>query len=283
MSAALLPRTRSIPSAALLAAGPYLTIALALSCPAGAAHAAGSLLLLDSPPAATTWSGGVSVRGWPRAPGSARQRDGLQPAFDYESPNGVFLATDAGLGWNLAPVLLNGDAAKDWQFGARIWPQAGRPRQESPPGVDSLGTRVVGEAFANVQALPVLLLQSGLSYGSGRHHDGAQLEIGATSGIPLGADLLAVTVAATYANAAHLRGNFGVRPGEARNGHLQEWHPGSGWQDWSVALSGEHKFSADWSVNGQWVHARLIDQAAKSPLTRSRTQPSFIFSLWHQF
>ncbi|MCE4557080.1 MipA/OmpV family protein [Roseateles cellulosilyticus] len=246
-----------------------------------AAHAAGSLLLIDAPPATTTWSGGLSVRGWPRAPGSGRQRLGLLPAIDYESPTGFFAATDAGIGWNLAPALLSGAAAKDWQLGLRWWPQSGRPRRESPPGVDSLGTRVITEAFANVQVLPVLLLQSGLSWGSGRHRDGGELELGATSGIPLGDDLLAVSVAATYANAAHLRGSFGVRA--TAPGGLPEWHPGSGWQDWSIAFSGEHKFSADWSVSGQWLQARLIGQAARSPLAHSRDQPSFMVSLWHRF
>ena len=270
---AVVPRPLVSP---LLSAG----LGLALALPA---HAAGSLLLLDAPPAEASWSGGLSVRGWPRAPGSARRRDDLLPAIDYEAPSGLFAATDTGLGWNLAPRLLDGAAARDWQFGARIWPQNGRPRRESPPGVESLGMRVVTEAFANVQALPVLLLQSGLSYGSGRHHDGAQLELGATSGIPLGDDLLAVSLAATYANAAHLRGSFGVRAAEAAGSGLPEWRPGSGWQDWSVALSGEHKFSADWSVSGQWLHARLIGQAANSPLTHSRDQPSFILSLWHRF
>lgn len=266
-------RLSALPAAALLAA------ALASPC----AGAAGSLLLIDAPPEAATWSAGLSARGWPRAPGSRRQREQLLPAFDYESPNGLFLASDAGLGWNLAPELLQGQAARDWQFGLRLWPQSGRPRRESPPGIDRLGTRLVTEAFANVQALPVLLLQSGLSWGSGRHHDGGQLELGATSGIPLGDDLLAVSLAATYANAAHLRGSFGVGARESAASGLPEWRPGSGWQDWSIALSGEHKFSADWSVSGQWLQARLVDQAAKSPLTRDRRQPSFILSLWHRF
>lgn len=248
------------------------------------ARAAGSLLLLDAPPAETTWSGGLSVRGWPRAPGSGRQRYSLLPAIDYEAANGIFAATDEGLGWNLAPALLgSAPAAKDWQFGLRLWPQSGRSRRESPPGVESLGTRIVTEAFANVQVLPVLLLQSGLSWGSGRHRNGGQLELGATSGIPLGDDLIGITVAATYANAAHLRGSFGLRASESRNSGLPTWQPSAGWQDWSVALSGEHKFSADWSVSGQWLHARLVGQAAASPLTHSRDQPSFIVSLWHRF
>ena len=130
---------------------------------------------------------------------------------------------------------------------------------------------------------PVLLLQSGLSWGGGRHHDGGQLELGVTSGIPLGDDLIGISLAATYANAAQLRGSFGLRPSESHNSGLPTWQPSSGWQDWSIALSAEHKFSEDWSVSGQWQHARLIDQAAASPLTHSRDQPSFIVSLWHRF
>ena len=230
-----------------------------------------------------TWSVGLSARGWPAAPGSARQRHDLLPALDYESPTGVFAATDTGLGWNLAPTALSGEAAKDWQFGARVWPQAGRPRRESPPGVASLGTRWIAEGFANLQVHPALLLQSGWSWGSGRHHNGDQLELGATSGIPIGPDLLAISLAATHANAAHLRGSYGVGASEARSSGLPAFRPSSGWQDWSLALSGEHKFAPDWSANGQWLHTRLVGQAARSPLTHSRDQPSFILSAWHRF
>jgi outer membrane scaffolding protein for murein synthesis (MipA/OmpV family) len=256
---------------------------LILAFAATTTHAAGSLLLLDAPPAQASWSGGLSVRGWARAPGSARQREALLPAVDYESPSGAFAATDTGLGWNLAPQLLDGEAARTWQFGGRIWPQSGRSRRESPPGIDRLGSRLITQLFANAQVLPELLLQSGLSWGSGRHHNGDQLELGATSGIPIGSELLAISLATTYANAAHLRGSFGIGPGEAQASGLPAFRPHSGWQDWSVALSAEHKFSPDWSINGQWLQTRLIRQAAASPLTHSRDQPAFILSLWHKF
>ncbi len=260
-----------------------LPLVLALSAWVPSAQAGGSLLLLEAPPAEANWSAGLSWRGRPRAPGSARQHYMLLPALDYESPSGFFAATDNGLGWNLAPQLLDGDASRDWQFGARVWPQSGRSRRESPPGVARLGSRLVTQLFANAQVMPELLLQSGLSWGSGRHHNGDQLEIGATSGIPIGGELLAISLAATYANAAHLRGSFGVGPNESLASGLPEFQPHSGWQDWSLAISAEHKFSAGWSVNGQWLHTRLIGQAANSPLTHSRDQPSFIVSIWHQF
>ena len=50
-----------------------------------------------------------------------------------------------------------------------------------------------------------------------------------------------------------------------------------------MAVSAEHKFSADWTVNGQWLHAHLVDEAAASPLAHSHDQPSFLISVWHRF
>ncbi|WP_186830791.1 MipA/OmpV family protein [Mitsuaria sp. TWR114] len=109
------------------------------------------------------------------------------------------------------------------------------------------------------------------------------LELGITSGLPVGDDLIAVTLAATAANGAHLRSSYGVGPGESLASGLPEWRPRAGMMDWSVALSGEHKFSERWSVSGQWLNARLVGDAARSPLTNSKSQQTFSLSLWHRF
>lgn len=207
----------------------------------------------------------------------------MLPALDYESPSGLFAATDSGLGWNLAPELMSSESAKTWQLGARTWPEPGRSRHESPPGVEHLGSRLISQLFANAQVLPELLLQSGLSWGSGHHHNGNQFELGATSGLPIGRDLLGISLAATYANAAHQRSSFGIGAKESLVSGLPTFRPHSGWQDWSVGLSAEHRFSDTWSVNGEWLHAHLIGQPVRSPLTHSTDQPSFILSVWRKF
>ncbi len=260
-------------------------IALSLACgiwSAAPAMAAGTLLLIDAPPEESTLSVGVSARGWPAAPGATQQKYALWPAFDYAAPNGFFASTDDSIGWNLAPQFMDAPGVKTWQWGARLWPQWGRPDHYAPPGAERTGTRVLGELFANMQALPFLLLQSGASWGSGQHRDGAQLELGATSGVPIGKDLIAISLAASYANAAQLRGSFGVDPAGVVLGGPPAWQPSRGWQDWSIAISMEHKFSADWSVSGQWLGARLLGAAARSPLTQSSFQPSFTLSLWRR-
>jgi len=252
---------------------------------AAPALAAGTLLLIDAPPAQPTLSVGATVRGWPSSPGSGRQDHVLLPAVDYGAPNGFFASTDDSIGWNLAPQFMDAEGVKTWQWGARLWPQWGRSQHDAPPGAEHTGTQVLGELFANVQALPFLLLQSGASFGSGLRRDGAQLELGATTGLPIGGDLVGIGLAASYANAAQLRGSFGVDPSGVTTtgaGAPPAWQPSRGWQDWSLVISGEHKLSADWSVSGQWLGARLLGAAAASPLTQSRFQPSFTLSLWRR-
>jgi outer membrane scaffolding protein for murein synthesis (MipA/OmpV family) len=246
-------------------------------------QAAGSLLLIDPPPEATTWAGGLTARSWPSAPGGVQRTDGFLPALDVATPNGAFASTDSGVGWNLAALVLDAAAAKQWQWGARLWPQFGRPKRYTPAGIDRLGPRVTTETFLNVQASPYVLLQSGFSWGSGRHRDGAQLELGATSGIPIGDDLIGVSLATTFANRAQLRSSFGVGPGESLASGLPVWRPGAGWQDWSLALGAEHKFNADWSISGQWLNTRLVNAAARSPLTQTASQSSYTLTLWRHF
>lgn len=245
--------------------------------------AAGSLVLMDAPPSATSWSGGLSTRSWPSAPGSRARSTDLLPALEVLTPNGAFVSTDLGVGWNLVPLLADAETAQTWQVGARLWPQFGRPSRVTPKGIDRLGSRVTTEAFANVQATSWLMLQSGFSWGSGRRHDGQLLELGLTSGIPLGDELIAVTLGATAANGAHLRSSYGIGPRESLASGLPEWHPRAGMMDWSIAFSGEHKFSERWSVSGQWLNARLLGDASRSPLTTARTQQTFSASLWYRF
>ncbi|WP_143044780.1 hypothetical protein [Variovorax sp. YR216] len=37
-----------------------------------------------------------------------------------------------------------------------------------------------------------------------------------------------------------------------------------------------------WKLSGQWLVARLIGDAAQSPVTLSRTQNTFTLTLWYQ-
>jgi outer membrane scaffolding protein for murein synthesis (MipA/OmpV family) len=248
-------------------------LAAAAALPAGAA---GTLLLIEAPPKADSFALGASTWVLPRYSGARSSRTLLLPGFDSYLSNGLFFSTDTGVGWNLSRV-------PDWQVGLRLWPQFGRRRADVPPGIDPVGDRLQAQAFANWAALPVLLLQSAASRGAGRDHRGAQLEVGATSGLPLGGDLLGIGLAATWANRSFRQTYAGITSAESAASGLPVYAPGAGWQDVNLAFSYEHRFSPGWRVSGQAIVARLVGDSAHSPLTAQRTQTLGSLTLWHDF
>ena len=240
------------------------------------ARAWGTLLLIDKPPESRTLAVGPSVWSMPTYPGSRTTRALVIPGFDYYAPSGFFASTDASIGWNLT----HSDVV---QMGVRVWPQFGRDDKYSPAGAGAVGTRLQAQGFFNVQAMRALLLQSTVSYGAGSRHDGGQIEIGATSGLPIGSDILGIGVAASYANHAFRQSYFGISDAQAVGSGLAATNLPYGWQDVSLIVSGEHKFSEHWRIDGQVIAARLEGAAARSPLTQSRRQVAATVTLWRDF
>jgi outer membrane scaffolding protein for murein synthesis (MipA/OmpV family) len=250
--------------------------ALALGCAPGAARAWGSLLLIDAAPATATFAAGPSLWSLPAYPGAGATRRVLIPGLDFYAPSGFYASTDTALGWNFSP-------RPAVQAGARLWPQFGARAGDVPAGIDAVGTRLQAEVYANAQVLPALLLQSGLLQGAGRRRDGTQLELGATSGLPLGDGLLGIGVAATWANRRYRESYFGISAAASAASGLPAWQLPGGWQDVSLTLSGEHRIGAGWRLDAQLVVARLLGAAAQSPLVQSRRQTGATATLWHSF
>ncbi|MEO8279298.1 MAG: MipA/OmpV family protein [Ideonella sp.] len=251
-----------------------MVLIAALAC--DAAQAAGSLLLIEAPPPVATFAVGSSMWALPAYPGSRRERWTLLPGLDWYAPSGLFASTDLGLGWNLS-------RRRDLQAGLRLWPDLGRGGRDLPRGINAVGPRLQVEGFFNYQLLPVLLLQSGASFGAGRDRDGAQLELGATSGLPIGNDLLGIGLAATLANRAYRQSTAGVSPGESQASGLAAWQVSGGWHDVSLTLSFEHKFDGQWRLDAQWIAACFLGDTAHSPLVKSRRQDTVTMTLWYAF
>lgn len=251
-------------------------MALAMAIAGSTALAAGNLLLLDPPPERDTFALGGSVWNLPTYPGS-RQRDTyVLPAIDWYAHNGLFVSTDNGVGWNLS-------TSKDWQAGVRLWPQFGRSRKDGPAGVSPIGWRVQPQAFANLMLGDVALLQSGVLYGAGRDRNGLQVELGITSGIPLGDSLIGVGLSTTWANAAWRDSYFGVSAADAKASGLPAFAAGSGMLDTALTLSVEHKFNAQWKISGQLVLSRFSASVARSPLVQERREQQGQLTLWYAF
>jgi outer membrane scaffolding protein for murein synthesis (MipA/OmpV family) len=266
-----MPRTLTLRSAALVAA-------LTLAAIADRADAAGGLILVDKPPAEDyTLSIGPGVAGYPEAPGSSRTKVVPVPGIDFYSSLGAFAATDTGIGWNFS-------RRADLQGGVRLWPVFGRSDSRSRRrGLPDVGTRLGEGLFLNYAPLPFMTLQSSVLAGSAYKRDGVQVEGGATVGAPIGDRvLLGVTLGATWANGPHLRSYYGVTPQASATGGLPVYTPGSGWLDVNAQLNGELRIAERWKLSGQVVGARLVGDAAKSPVTESRHQTTFSLTLWYQ-
>jgi outer membrane scaffolding protein for murein synthesis (MipA/OmpV family) len=258
-------------------ASPAIALAFAFSLGGVSlsAQAWGNLLLLDPQPDVAVRSVGASVWSLPEYAGASKQDNSVLPAFDYYHPSGFFASTEDGLGWNVS-------SDKEIQAGVRLWPQFGRGSNDDPLRRSRLGVRIQQEAFFNIQALPVLLLQSGLLHGSGQQRNGMQLELGATSGIPIGKDLLGIGLSATYANHAHRQSYYGISPEDAAAIGVAPVRTPNGWQDVSLTFSTEHRFDKRWHIDGQLIVARLVGSAV-GPVVGSRQQTAFTSTLWYDF
>jgi outer membrane scaffolding protein for murein synthesis (MipA/OmpV family) len=236
----------------------------------------GNLLLMDAPPALASWAAGGSVWSLPRYPGAASNQATLLPALEWRDARGLFASTDSGLGWNLSP-------SPQTPYGVRLWPQLGRRAADVPAGIGAVGPRLQAELYANHQPLEALLLQGGVLVGAGQEHDGVQVELGATSGLPLGADLLGVGMSATWANSAYRRSYFGISAAQSARSGLPGYDPGGGWTDCSLTVSLEHRFSAHWRLDVQAYRVLYSPGIGQSPLVASRRPQAVTASVWHDF
>jgi MipA family protein len=260
---------KSIPSLAVLA----------VACAAASAHAAGGLILLGAPPPTSySLSVGPALDGYPEAPGSDRTKLLPLPGVDFYSSTGGFVSTDIGVGWNFSK-------REDLQFGARLWPILARNDDHSQQrGLQPIGNRLGKGLYLNYAPWPFLILQSNVLAGSAYHGDGVQAEAGATLGTRLGdSTVLGLTLGGTWANGPHMRSYFGVTSQESAAGSLPVYTPASGWLDTHIEISAETRFSEHWKLSGQLIEARLLGDAANSPVTLSRNQTTFSLTLWYQF
>lgn len=255
-----------------------LPIALALLLWTLNAHALGGLILIDAPPKdGYTLAVGPALAGYPEAPGSGRTKVLPLVGVDFASASGGFISTDIGAGWNFSK-------REDLQFGARLWPVFGRNDDRSRArGLDDVGNRAGLGLFLNYAPWQFLVLQSSLLTGSGTDRNGTQFETGATVGAPLGKSaLVGLTLGTTWSNGAYMRSYFGVTPAESAAGRLPVFAPGAAWSDLNLSLNAEVRIDPHWKLSGQWLVARLVGDAGRSPVTASRTQQSFLMTLWYQ-
>jgi outer membrane scaffolding protein for murein synthesis (MipA/OmpV family) len=250
------------------------------------ACAEGGLLLVDPRPATAQWSYGGTLFVFPRYPGSAGSSALPIPAFEWMHPDGAFVSTDLGLGWNLS-------ARPDVQYGVRLWPDLPRRRGDGARlrGLPEIPLRIERALFLNWSPVEFARLQSTLRTGLGTDERGILAEAGVSAGAPLAPGLLAgLTVGMSWGNTAFRQSWFGIAPevaaGAGRSAFhagagRSAFHAGAGWQDLQTAVGLEWTFTPGWRLDMRSEHWRLLGAAAASPLTESRWQHGLVLSVWH--
>lgn len=244
------------------------------------ASAAGGNILIDpAPKEGYTLAIGSSFLVAAAYPGSSRYKISTFPGVDFYSSTGLFLSTDEGFGWNIS-------ARDDLQAGFRLWAQAARNSGDSPrlTGMGKIGPRLEKGAFLNYQPYEFLVLQGSVRHGGGVKGDGLLLELGATTGLPLGERaIIGVSLGVTWANRAYSQSYFGVTEEQARYSSLPITSMQSGLQDINLGISSEYRIDRNWKLGGLLNGARLLDNAARSPITECRLQSIFSITLWRIF
>lgn len=92
-----------------------------------------------------------------------------------------------------------------------------------------------------------------------------------------------LTLGTTWSNGAYVRSYYGVMtPAESVASSLPAFTPGAGQNDVNASLNAVVRIDQRWRLSGQWLVARLIGAPGPSPVTLSRTQNTFLLTLWYQ-
>ena len=234
-----------------------------LACLPGMAWAWGTLILIEATPAADKLAIGASYWVVPRSPDGQHNSHALTPAIDYYRHDGWFASTEMGVGFNASNI-------DSWQAGVRLWPQFGRAGQDATFEQPRLGPRLQKQGFANVMLGEIALLQSALSYGSGRNQNGVQTELGITSGIPWQSGMLGIGLAATYGNRAYRRDYTHV--------------DACGWSDWSWTVNVDQKLGSSWHADAQLQRVTIVRSGAMTDISQTTWHPSaLLVSLWRDW
>lgn len=211
---------------------------------------------------------GLGAASVPEFIGASEQRTLVLPVVEAHWANGWFASTRNGLGFNFS---------RDPRFdvGLRVGVDLGRDADRSPRlrGFDDIDPSAVFGAFANWHlggGLSVLgVVQSGAAEDSraATAHLGLgyglspqpRLQLGATAGVML--------ASREYMHAFH-----GVTATQSARGGLPAYTPGSGLHSARLSLNVNYALGGRWSAGGFLVGARLLEDAADSPITEDRNQ-----------
>lgn len=92
-----------------------------------------------------------------------------------------------------------------------------------------------------------------------------------------------ITVATSAGNRRHMRSYYGVNDAQSAASGYPVYEPGAGWRDVSTSVGVRHELSRHWFTFGGLSVARLVGEAAASPLVREPTSWAVNVGLAYRF
>jgi outer membrane scaffolding protein for murein synthesis (MipA/OmpV family) len=215
----------------------------------------------------TVGGGAVAV---PSYPGASSTTLMPLPFIDVRYRDRFFLSPFAGIG-------VNAIATRRLQVGVAVLPDFGRSDSAADRlrGWGSVGAGANLKAFAVYSVGPfALMADARRQIGAG---DGTLIDAGLSTTLPLARHLLLFPSAmVTWANARYSRTYFGIDANQsAASRALPTYAAGAGLRDAALSLMAVVPLDERWSVQSLVKAEILLSDAASSPLTERRIQPTF--------
>ena len=231
---------------------------------------------VDRPmPSDWSFTFGAGALAAPSYPGAGSTRILPLPFVDVRYRDRFFLSPIAGLGVNLLAV-------PGARLGVSVLPDLGRTASSGDRlrgwGDISAGADV--KLFGELRVVGPLAVLAAVrrQLGGG---NGTVVDAGLTGTLPLmGRLIISATGTVSWANARYTRSYFGVDADQSATALLHgsavpAFSPGAGLRDASLAVLAIFGIDQHWSVSSVVRTEVLLGDAANSPLTERRFQPTF--------
>lgn len=206
---------------------------------------------------------GPGVLAVPRFPGS----DGLRilpiPQLDIRYKNLFFASVQTGIGYNV----LN---TRKWRAGPILRPEFGRTQSDIAvfPGLDRIRFAPELGGFLTYQPSLFTSVQLEVRKAVGGH-DGVVADLSLRRFKLAGKWTLGYGGRVRFADATYLRAYHGVTPAQSATSGLAVYRPDASVNDVAVSGFASRRIGGNWSVNGFGSYARLLGDAAGSPISKS--------------
>lgn len=203
--------------------------------------------------------------------GAGEHRTLPMPVIDVVS-GPFYINLRSGIGVNIIDT-------KGFALGGGVALMPGYRRQDVPTGIDRLGVGAGARLFASVSAGGLTATLGGTN-GFVGNTKGFIADASLSYPITISSRLLIMpSIAATWADARHSDGYFGITADEAKASGLRPFTGRHGFKDFSAAWSVSYRLNDRFGLTATGGAVSLVGNVANSPLVTDKVQPFGFLSL----